>query len=136
MYKAILHFFSGICHQLLLKVTKPSGSVECIETTPGNGGHDINCVLIYAFSHGSQLAFKRIYDHYAPVIYRVAQRYLASHTLAEELVVKVFSALWLDRAKFSEPEQVRLYLFTKAKSVAIALLGKALEQMLAARADK
>ncbi|MBT1695663.1 hypothetical protein KK083_02165 [Fulvivirgaceae bacterium PWU4] len=87
-----------------------------------NTSDGINGVLVHAFAHGSRLAFRCIYDRYAPAIYRVSCRYFQSEQLAEALVSEVFSALWFKRAKFTEPEEIRLFLFTNARSVAMTYL--------------
>lgn len=87
-----------------------------------NTSDGINGVLVHAFAHGSCLAFRCIYDRYAPAIYRVSCRYFQSEQLAEELVSEVFAALWLKRAKFTESEEIRFFLFTNARSVAMTYL--------------
>lgn len=84
----------------------------------------INSELIHAFSRGSEPAFRGIYDHYAPAIYRVSLRYFQSGQLAEDLVSEVFTALWYRRSTFFEPAEVKLFLFTKAKSIALKYLAR------------
>jgi RNA polymerase sigma-70 factor (family 1) len=73
---------------------------------------------------GSEIAFKAIYDHYAPGIYRVANRYFQSGEMAEDLVQEIFSTLWLKRAEFSEVQHFRFYLFTMARNLALKYLKK------------
>jgi hypothetical protein len=98
------------------------------ETTPGRTDNAINSGLIRSFSLGNELAFRGIYDHYAPAIYRVSLRYFQSEPLASDLVQEVFSELWFNRAEFVEPEALELYLFTTAKDVAVKLLKKMAEE--------
>jgi DNA-directed RNA polymerase specialized sigma24 family protein len=44
-------------------------------------------------------------------------------------VREVFTALWFRRVKYSEPEEVKLFVFTMARTVAVKYLRKALEKV-------
>lgn len=93
-------------------------------THPGIVDNKINNHVVRAFSQGNAPAFKHIFDHYAPAVYKVLCRYLRSKHLAEEVTANVFSSLWLNRSQFSEAEEVRLYLFTMTRKMAISCLNK------------
>lgn len=84
----------------------------------------ISDAIVHAFSHGSEPAFRQIYDRYAPAIYRVVQRYFQSSALAEELVEELFSTVWRERGMFTNAAQLRHSLFTSAKDLAIDYLEK------------
>ena len=107
--------FSGLGQWFGQAFTKPATIKPLEEAVCIKSGNEINCDLVHAFSVGSEPAFRNIYDHYAPAIYRVSFRYLRSRQLAEDLVSEVFTTLWQRRAKFSEPEEIRLFLFTASK---------------------
>jgi hypothetical protein len=126
MYKTLSIFFSGFTRWFRPAFNKPATTLNQFKALDG-AGEGINCIVIHAFSHGSEPAFRRIYDHYAPAIYRVSVRNLQSEQLAADLVQEVFSALWLKKAKFTEPEAVRLFLFTMAKNTAVKYLKKMAE---------
>jgi hypothetical protein len=119
MDKILSRFFAST----LLKLRRSLRDLlEPDEALPPDG--EINAVLIHAFSLGSVLAFRRIYERFAPAIYRVLIRYFRSEQVAEDVVTKVFSALWFRREKFSEAEEVSLFLATKARSEAIKFIEK------------
>lgn len=93
---------------------------------------DISDATVCAFSHGSEPAFRQIYDRYAPAIYRVVQRYFQSSALAEELVEELFSALWRERGMYTHVAQLRHSLFAAAKDLAIDYLEKMTVEMSSA----
>jgi hypothetical protein len=131
MYRTLSYLFSSLLHRLRLIFARPSDPVDSFNEIPVvNADHEINSVLIHAFSLGSEPAFRHIYDHYAPAIYRVACRYFQSEALAETLVQKVFSALWFERARFREADEIKFFLFTTAKNEAVKLLKKMAGEVL------
>lgn len=125
MHKALSFLFQNVLLRLnaaFAEWRKPTRSfVTEISIDTGN---EITSSTVLAFADGCPLAFKRIYDFYAPGMYRVACRYLGSRLLAEDLVQEVFQNLLLKKAKFGEPEEVKMYLFTSAKNVAAKLRHK------------
>jgi hypothetical protein len=130
MYKTLLCFFSGLARRIRLIVVKTVTALNPPEAMGQDvAGSEINGVLVHAFSQGSVPAFRCIYDQYAPVIYRVSLRYLQSEPLASDLVQEVFAAFWHKRATFVKPEEVRLFLFTMARNVAVNSLGKMIKEM-------
>lgn len=120
-------FFSILAQRLCEVFAKPAATEPSEKVASIDLGNEINGVLVHAFSVGSEPAFRRIYDHYAPAIYRVSLRYFKSGPLAEDLVAEVFSALWHRREMFSESEEVRLFLVTKARDTALKYLTRILE---------
>ncbi|MBT1697154.1 hypothetical protein KK083_09730 [Fulvivirgaceae bacterium PWU4] len=120
-------FFSGLSQWLSQAFAKPETATPSEKVASISRDNEINSGLVHAFSQGSEPAFRGIYDHYAPAIYRVSLRYFQSGQLAEDLVSEVFTALWYRRATFFEPDEVKLFLFTKAKSIALKYLARMTE---------
>jgi hypothetical protein len=68
MYKTLSYFFSDLARWLRLAVVKPCTVQDLFNKaarTRTNGV--INCIDVHAFAHGSELAFRRIYNCYAPI---------------------------------------------------------------------
>ena len=123
MYKTLSCFFIGLISRLRAVFSKPYAPPHSAIREALTGTVDgINCVTVHAFAHGSLLAFRSIYDCYAPAIYRVSSRYFQSGYLAERLVSEVFSALWFNRERFTEPKEVKLFLFINVRKVAVKYL--------------
>lgn len=122
MKKTLLYFFSGLTLWARLAVVKPVETFTQLRTK-APPAFEVDNTVVRAFARGCEPAFKCIYDHYAPAIYRVVCRYLGSTVLAEDLLLKVFSDLWVKREKFAEWEEVKLFLFTSARVEAVRLLS-------------
>src|ERR1700754_2004479 len=116
--------FSGLGQRLSQAFAKPAATTPSEHITSISRRNGINGDLVHAFSLGSEPAFRAIYDYYAPAIYRVALRYFQSGQLAEDLVSEVFAALWQRRSKFSDWEEVKLFLFTSSKNIAVKYLTR------------
>lgn len=129
MRRAMPHLFRNISNRFSLLFGRRS---ETSQSTGAIIDDDISEAIVYAFSHGSEPAFRQIYDRYAPAIYRVVQRYFQSSALAEELVEELFSTLWRERGLYSDVAQLRSSLFTSARNLAIHYLEKMTVEMLSA----
>ncbi|MBT1697918.1 sigma-70 family RNA polymerase sigma factor [Fulvivirgaceae bacterium PWU4] len=126
------HLFRNVSNRFSLlfsRRTESSGTSHGAGITVDN---DISEAIVCAFSHGSEPAFRQIYDRYAPAIYRVVQRYFQSSALAEELVEELFSTLWRERGLYSDVVQLRSWLFISARNLAIHYLEKMTVEMLSA----
>lgn len=123
MRRAMLHIFKNISNRFGLLFGRRADSPGNTRST-GVIDDDIDEAVVYAFSHGSEPAFRQIYDRYAPAIYRVVQRYFQSSALAEELVEELFSTLWRERGMYTHAAQLRHSLFACAKDLAIDYLEK------------
>ena len=131
MRRALLHLIRNISNRFSL----PFGArADNSGNTRSNDvpDDDISEAVVYAFSHGSEPAFRQIYDRYAPAIYRVVQRYFQSSALAEELVEELFSTVWRERGMFANVAQLRHSLFASAKDLAIDYLEKMTVEMVSA----
>jgi RNA polymerase sigma-70 factor (ECF subfamily) len=70
---------------------------------------------------GDATAFERLFRaHYEPLC-RFAARYVDDGAAAEELVQDLFTQIWVDRARWPEPANVRAYLFTAVRNRALNL---------------
>ena len=70
---------------------------------------------------GDAAAFERLFrSHYEPLC-RFAERYVDDSAIAEELVQDLFTQIWVDRARWPAPLNVRAYLFTAVRNRALNL---------------
>lgn len=128
MRRVISHLFKHLSNRFSVRFGRHADNSR----NTGVIDNDISEATVYAFSHGSEPAFRQIYDRYAPAIYRVVQRYFQSSALAEELVEELFSALWRERSMYTHAAQLRHSLFASAKDLAIDYLEKMTVEMLSA----
>jgi RNA polymerase sigma-70 factor, ECF subfamily len=66
-------------------------------------------------------AFERLFRAHYEELCRFAVRYVDDAAVAEELVQDLFTQLWIDRARWPEPRNVRAYLFTAVRNRALNL---------------
>jgi RNA polymerase sigma-70 factor (family 1) len=78
--------------------------------------------LLIQVSRGNSLAFKQLYEYYSIVVYRVANKYLQSPTLAEDVVQEVFLVIWNRRAELGGIHSFQYYLFSMAKNLCLKFL--------------
>lgn len=71
--------------------------------------------IVRLLSEGHEPSFRAIYDRYWTKVFRVADRYLQSDDLAQDIVQDVFCALWDRRTEFSNIRNIEAYLFTMAQ---------------------
>ncbi|UKJ07779.1 RNA polymerase sigma factor [Solitalea lacus] len=62
----------------------------------------------------NKVAFKALFDLYAPKIYKFGYSYLKSTYDAEELVQEVFIRLWNQKASLDESKNIKAYVFKTA----------------------
>ncbi len=79
-------------------------------------------VLLERLAQGDELAFKALYDFYAPGIFRVASRYLQSDILAEDVLQEIFLSVWVRQAGFPEVKSFQAYLLTMTRNLCLKLL--------------
>ncbi|SOD13830.1 RNA polymerase sigma factor [Pedobacter xixiisoli] len=79
---------------------------------------------IKGFREGSETAFREIYVHFSPRIYRFAFSYLKGKQQSEEIVQETFLALLENRLKFEQSRALEPYLFTIAKRLILDQLRK------------
>lgn len=127
----MLHLFKNVLNRFRLLLSRRTESPESPPSKWAISPDDeISEAIVHAFSHGSEPAFRQIYDRYAPAIYRVVQRYFQSSALAEELVEELFCTLWHERGMYTGVAQLRQRLFTMARDLAIHYLEKMTVEML------
>lgn len=76
------------------------------------------------FREGDETAFRDIYLHFSPKIYRFAFSYLKDKEHAEEIVQETFLCLWENRRKFGDERPLAPYLFTITKRLVLDQLRK------------
>lgn len=81
--------------------------------------------LLKSLKRGDEMAFRRIYDHYFPSIFRYAQRFLKCRELAEEAVHDVFLKLWEYSANIDEGKPLSPLLYRICKNHVLNVLDKA-----------
>src|SRR5882757_2488605 len=81
-------------------------------------------MLLRALSAGEERAFRKLYDHYAEMVYSVALLHLKQPELAEDLVQSVFLKLWESRADLDEVQTFAGWFYTLTRNTIISLLRK------------
>lgn len=69
-------------------------------------------------------AFRRLFDLYNDRLLKIAQYFIKSNVLAEEIVSDVFVSIWKNREKLTEVEKLDYYLFTSVKRKCIDSVRK------------
>ncbi|MBD8488400.1 RNA polymerase sigma-70 factor [Echinicola sp. CAU 1574] len=82
-------------------------------------------LLLISFKKGSEVAFRALYDHFFPSLYRYALKFLKSKELAEEAVHDVFLKLWNSRERVQEDRSISPFLYKICKNHVLNLLDKA-----------
>lgn len=71
--------------------------------------------LVIRLQNGSKYAFKKIFTFYHQRIYNFCLRLLENPDKAEEIVQKVFVALWEQQSQLDESKSLASYLFSIAR---------------------
>src|SRR6267378_303391 len=74
--------------------------------------------------NNDQLAYKQLFAHFYPSLYQLALSYLKSGQQSEETVSDVFIKIWKKRAGLLRIHDLRLYLFTCTKNMALNCLRR------------
>ncbi len=74
--------------------------------------------------HSSEAAFRKLYDQYAPTIYKVALRHLKQVPLAEDVVQIVFLKVWEQRTTLANIKCFTSWIHTVARNTIISSLRK------------
>jgi len=72
--------------------------------------------ILLRLSENDESAFKEVYDRFWKRIYAVAQKYLRSSDLADDVVQEIFSTLWIKRKTFVAVRNLESYLITMTKN--------------------
>lgn len=87
--------------------------------------------LIPLLAAGDLQAYRVIYDHYFPIIYRFILKWVKpacrtgrDESFAKEIAQEVFVAVWGKRANYVTVEDLRTCLFTAAKNAVFDALKK------------
>ncbi|WP_215224248.1 RNA polymerase sigma factor [Echinicola shivajiensis] len=81
--------------------------------------------LVRSLKKGNEMAFRSIYDHFFPSLYRYALKFLKSRELAEEVVHDVFLKVWIHRERLNDELPISPYLFKACKNHLINTIEKA-----------
>jgi len=92
-------------------------SLEPIGGDPTTGGDDRE--IVAAVRLGSATAFRALFSAHYEVLCRYAYRFVRSRAIAEELVSDVFLRIWTQRARWDVHGNVRAYLFSATRNLAI-----------------
>jgi RNA polymerase sigma-70 factor (ECF subfamily) len=92
--------------------------------------------LLFQLKNGDQEAFSRLFNHYRPVVYNVAYKFLKSTVLAEEIVQDVFLKIWLKRNEMDAIKDFNAYLFIMARNFVFDRIKKMSYEMEARSALK
>ena len=80
--------------------------------------------LLLRLAAGHEPAFRQVYDRYWKMVYRTAERFLASDILAQDVVQEVFSTIWVHRTEAAAIGNLEAYLKTVAKNKIYSELRK------------
>jgi RNA polymerase sigma-70 factor (family 1) len=72
--------------------------------------------LLSRLQTGNEEAFSQIFNHYRPVVYNVAYKFLKSPVLSEEIVQDVFLKIWLKRNEMGSIKDFKSYLFIMTRN--------------------
>ncbi|TCD05935.1 RNA polymerase sigma-70 factor [Pedobacter frigidisoli] len=72
--------------------------------------------LLVLIKAGDQVAFTEIYDRYWRILYAHIYKMLRDEDGAKDIMQDVFSKIWADAAKLSEPVNFAGYLYTIARN--------------------
>ncbi len=73
---------------------------------------------------GDEIAFRNLFELFAPGLSRFSFSILKSKELSEEAISDVFFKVWVHRDKLSGIENFKAYLFTSARNTALNYLDK------------
>ncbi|SEO02578.1 RNA polymerase sigma-70 factor, ECF subfamily [bacterium A37T11] len=79
-------------------------------------GRSEDTYLLSRVSMGDRLAFRDIYLHYIPDLYRFANSICNNEALSEDIVQSVFIHLWEARESMGKIKELRIYLFHSVKN--------------------
>ena len=98
--------------------------LEPIGGDPTTGSEDR--AIVAAVRDGSASAFRVLFCAHYEVLCRYAYRFVRSRAIAEELVSDVFLRIWTQRARWEVHGNVRAYLFSATRNLAIDHLRREL----------
>lgn len=74
--------------------------------------------LLAEHESSAMMAYKKLYDHFAPRILRSANKFLHDEVIAEDLVQEVFLSIWEKRLHLQHVENIEPYLYGMVKKQA------------------
>jgi len=85
---------------------------------------NIQALLDRISLNGDEMAFKQLFGLFENGLSRFTYSILKNKELSEEVVSDVFFKIWVHRAKISEIENFKAYLFTSARNISLNYLNK------------
>lgn len=83
-----------------------------------------NKALLQKISEGDEKAFEILFNGFLPEIYPIAFRMLKSDAAVKDIVQDIFIRLWIGRARLTEIEQPRNYIFRMVYNQSLKCLQK------------
>nr|WP_121271692.1 RNA polymerase sigma-70 factor [Pedobacter schmidteae] len=80
--------------------------------------------LVADMARGDQNAFRKIYDHYRPLVYSFSLKYLKSPQQAEEVVQETFLKLWRIGEGLSAIKHLDSYMLTMSRNRCMDVLRR------------
>lgn len=80
--------------------------------------------LLHKISEGDEHAFNKMVDFYTPMIYGTALAYIKIAESAEDATQEVFYKVWKNRAKLSQIDSLKDYLFILTRNEVLSALRK------------
>lgn len=80
--------------------------------------------LLTNMAQGDQNAFRKIYDHYRPLVYGFSLKYLKSPEQAEEVVQETFLKLWRFGEGLLDIKQLDSYMLTMSRNRCMDVLRR------------
>lgn len=71
-----------------------------------------------------QAAYGKIFDHYYHGLFNLAYTFIKDEPLAEEIVSDAFMALWKQRERLLQIENLKVYLYVAVKNLSIRYCSK------------
>lgn len=71
---------------------------------------------ISSWLQGNEPAFKQVFDHYYPRLYKYAVRYVKDETTAEDITMQVLARIWEKKHLVKDAGTFENYLFTIARN--------------------
>jgi RNA polymerase sigma-70 factor (family 1) len=81
-------------------------------------------VLLQRIAGGDKAAFKIIHDHYWPVLYSTATRFLKSPDEAMDVVQEVFFKIWVKRETLTSIDDFKSWLFITTRNKLVSAFRK------------
>jgi hypothetical protein len=91
---------------------------------------------VQALAAGDRQAFRNLYNRYWKSIYVAANRFLKCPEISKEVVVAVFSAVWIKHNEFTDVKGLQRFLINTSRDITFARLKKIAKEYVDARGQK